>query len=129
MAYKGMMLSGVPNIAFTFGYTNASWTLKADLVSEFVCRLLNYMDANGFDTVVPQHPGDGVDERPFMDFTPGYVMRALDLLPKSGSKAPWRLKQNYLFDLRADPQRQGRRRGAAVHQTPCARDGLAAPDG
>ena len=58
MAYKGMMLSGIPNMAFTIGYTNASWTLKADLVSEFVCRVLNYMDANGFDTVVPEHPGD-----------------------------------------------------------------------
>src|SRR5208337_5184350 len=64
MAYKGMMLSGMPNMAFTIGYTNASWTLKADLVSEFVCRVLNYMDANGYDTVVPQHPGDSVDERP-----------------------------------------------------------------
>ena len=70
MAYKGMMFSGIPNLAFTFGYTNASWTLKADLVSEFVCRVLNYMDANGFDRVEPQHPGDTVDELPLMDFTP-----------------------------------------------------------
>jgi monooxygenase len=100
MAYKGMMLSGLPNMAFTIGYTNASWTLKADLVSEFVCRVLNYMDANGYDTVVPEHPGDSVDERPLMDFTPGYVLRALDRLPKQGSRAPWRLKQNYLLDLR-----------------------------
>jgi monooxygenase len=100
MTYKGMMLSGLPNMAFTIGYTNASWTLKADLVSEFVCRVLNYMDANGYDTVVPQHPGDSVEERPLMDFTPGYVLRALDTLPKSGSRAPWRLKQNYLLDLR-----------------------------
>ncbi|WP_102144919.1 flavin-containing monooxygenase [Mycobacterium hubeiense] len=100
MAYKGMMLSGMPNMAFTIGYTNASWTLKADLVSEFVCRVLNYMDDNGFDTVVPEHPGDAVDERPLMDFTPGYVLRALDRLPKQGSRAPWRLKQNYLLDLR-----------------------------
>ncbi|GBE64075.1 FAD-containing monooxygenase EthA [Mycobacterium sp. MFM001] len=100
MAYKGMMLTGMPNMAFTIGYTNASWTLKADLVSEFVCRVLNYMDARGFDTVVPQHPGDSVDERPLMDFTPGYVLRALDYLPKAGSRTPWRLKQNYLLDLR-----------------------------
>jgi monooxygenase len=99
MAYKGMMLSGLPNMAFTIGYTNASWTLKADLVSEFVCRVLNYMDEHGYDTVVPQHPGDAVDERPLMDFTPGYVLRALDRLPKQGSRAPWRLKQNYLFDI------------------------------
>ncbi len=100
MAYKGMMLTHMPNMAFTIGYTNASWTLKADLVSEFVCRVLDYMDAKGFDTVEPQHPGNAVDERPLMDFTPGYVLRALDYLPKAGHVAPWRLKQNYLLDLR-----------------------------
>ncbi|CRZ17500.1 flavin-containing monooxygenase [Mycolicibacterium neworleansense] len=100
MTYKGLMLSGVPNMAITFGYTNASWTLKADLVSEFICRLLNYMDANGFDRVEAQHPGDAVDELPFMDFTPGYFRRAMDSLPKSGSEAPWKLKQNYFFDMR-----------------------------
>ena len=100
MAYKGMMLTGLPNMAFTVGYTNASWTLKADLVSEFVCRVLNYMDANGFDTVVSEHPGDSVEERPLMDFTPGYIRRALDRLPKGGAEVPWRLKQNYLLDLR-----------------------------
>ncbi|MBX8691829.1 FAD-containing monooxygenase EthA, partial [Mycobacterium sp. 20091114027_K0903767] len=100
MTYKGLMLSGVPNMAITFGYTNASWTLKADLVSEFICRVLNYMDANGFDRVEPQHPGTAVDELPFMDFTPGYFRRAMDSLPKSGSEAPWKLKQNYFFDMR-----------------------------
>ncbi|MDQ2635874.1 MAG: NAD(P)/FAD-dependent oxidoreductase [Actinomycetota bacterium] len=100
MAYKGTMLTHMPNLAFTIGYTNASWTLKADLVSEFVCRILNHMDAKGYDTVEPQHPGNSVDERPLMDFTPGYVLRALDYLPKAGHVAPWRLKQNYLLDLR-----------------------------
>jgi monooxygenase len=100
MTYKGLMFSGVPNFAITFGYTNASWTLKADLVSEFVCRLLTYMDAKGFDTVEPQHPSDDVDELPFMDFNPGYFQRSMHLLPKSGSRAPWRLKQNYFFDMR-----------------------------
>ncbi len=100
MAYKGMMLTGLPNVAFTFGYTNASWTLKADLTSEFICRLLDYMDANGYDTVVPQYPDDSVEPRPFVDFTPGYVLRAVDTLPRTGSKVPWRLKQNYLLDLR-----------------------------
>jgi monooxygenase len=113
MAYKGMMLTDMPNMAFTIGYTNASWTLKADLVSEFVCRVLNYMDANGFDTVVPQHPGDSVDERPLMDFTPGYVLRALDYLPKAGSVTPWRLKQNYLLDRRLI--RRGRVDDEALH--------------
>ena len=97
MAFKGMMLTDMPNMAFTIGYTNASWTLKADLVSEFVCRVINYMDENGYETVVPQHPGDSVDERPLMDFTPGYVLRALDYLPKAGSVSPWRLKQNYFW--------------------------------
>jgi monooxygenase len=115
MSYKGMMLSSMPNMAFTIGYTNASWTLKADLVSEFVCRVLNYMDDNGFDTVVPQHPGESVDERPLMDFTPGYVLRALDELPKAGSKTPWKLKQNYFLDIRMI--RQGRVDDEALHYT------------
>jgi monooxygenase len=113
MAYKGMMLTDMPNMAFTIGYTNASWTLKADLVSEFVCRVINYMDSHGYDTVVPQHPGDSVDERPLMDFTPGYVLRALDYLPKAGSVTPWRLKQNYLLDLQLI--RRGRVDDDALH--------------
>jgi monooxygenase len=115
MTYKGLMFSGIPNFAITFGYTNASWTLKADLVSEFVCRVLNYMDDNGFDTVVPEHPGAGVGELPFMDFAPGYFLRAIDQLPKSGSKAPWRLKQNYFLDLRLI--RQGKVDDEALHFT------------
>jgi monooxygenase len=115
MSYKGMMLSGMPNMAFTIGYTNASWTLKADLVSEYVCRILNYMDANGFDTVVPEHPGDSVEERPLMDFTPGYVLRALDSLPKAGAKSPWKLKQNYFLDIRMI--RQGKVDDEALHFT------------
>ena len=100
MVYKGMMLTGLPNMAFTLGYTNASWTLKADLISEFVCRVMNHMDANGYDTVAPQHPGTSVEERPIMDFTPGYILRVLHTLPKAGSRAPWRLMHNYLIDLR-----------------------------
>ena len=100
MAFKGMMLTGLPNMAFTIGYTNQSWTLKADLVSEFACRVINYMDANGYDTVEPQHPGDSVEERQLMEFTPGYILRALDHMPKGGARSPWRLKQNYLFDVR-----------------------------
>ncbi|KKF01648.1 flavin-containing monooxygenase [Mycolicibacterium obuense] len=99
MAYKGMMLTNMPNMAFTIGYTNASWTLKADLVSEFFCRVINFMSDKGYDTVEPRHPGASVGEAPLMDFTPGYVLRALDYLPKSGSRTPWRLKQNYLLDL------------------------------
>ena len=99
MSYKGMMLSGLPNFVYTVGYTNASWTLKADLVSEFACRLINHMDAGDYDTVVVEHPGDKVDEAPFMDFTPGYITRVLDQLPKQGTVKPWRLNQNYLLDV------------------------------
>lgn len=99
MAYKGMMLSGLPNMAYTVGYTNASWTLKADLVSEFVCRLLNYMDANDYESVVVERPGSDVQECPFMEFTPGYVLRVIDELPKQGSRKPWRLNQDYLRDI------------------------------
>ncbi len=98
MAFKGMMLTGLPNMAFTVGYTNASWTLKADLVSEFICRVINFMDARGY-TVAEAQPDASIEERPLMEFTPGYVLRALDRLPKGGARTPWRLRQNYLFDL------------------------------
>ena len=98
MAYKGLMLSGVPNFAYVVGYTNASWTLKADLVSEYVCRLLEHLREQGYDTVVAERD-PSVEEEPFMDFASGYVQRSLHLLPKQGSKAPWRLRQNYLRDL------------------------------
>jgi len=100
VAFKGMMLSGVPNMAFTFGYTNASWTLKADLTSEYVSRLLKYMGDNDFTVVEPRQPGSDVERHPFLDLTSGYITRAVDRLPKSGSKAPWQLKQNYFVDLR-----------------------------
>jgi monooxygenase len=101
MTYKGMMLSGVPNCAFTVGYTNASWTLKADLTSEYVCRLLAHMEAHGYAKSVPELTDPSVEEAPFSDFTSGYVLRALDRLPKQGSKEPWKLRQNYLLDSRS----------------------------
>lgn len=101
MTYKGMMLSGVPNCAFTVGYTNASWTLKADLTSEYVCRLLAHMDAHGYAKSVPEITDPTVTEAPLLDFTSGYVLRSLDQFPKQGSKEPWKLRQNYVFDLRA----------------------------
>ncbi|MEZ5098114.1 MAG: NAD(P)/FAD-dependent oxidoreductase [Nocardioides sp.] len=100
MAYKALMLSGVPNMVFTVGYTNASWTLKADLVADFVSRLLTYLDEHGYRSVVARRD-PSVAEAPFMDFEAGYVLRALDRLPKQGDRAPWRLKQNYLYDIRA----------------------------
>jgi cation diffusion facilitator CzcD-associated flavoprotein CzcO len=101
MTYKGMMLSGVPNCTFTVGYTNASWTLKADLTSEYVCRLLAHMDAHGYVKSVPEITDPTVTEAPLLDFTSGYVLRSLDEFPKQGSKEPWKLRQNYVFDLRS----------------------------
>ncbi len=101
MAYKGMTLNGIPNFVFTLGYTNASWTLKADLTSEYVCRLLNHMDAHGYSQAVPEITDPSVTEEPILSFNSGYVLRALDKLPKQGSKEPWKLRQNYLVDTRA----------------------------
>jgi monooxygenase len=99
LGYKGMMFSGVPNLAATLGYTNASWTLKADLVGSYVARLLNHMDAHGFRQVVPRAPADPGPTHPFIDLASGYVLRSLDALPKQGAKAPWRLYQNYVRDV------------------------------
>jgi len=100
MAYKGMMLTDVPNFAFVVGYTNASWTLKADLVSDYIARLLEYMDKNGYREVrLARDPS--IEEEPFLDFAAGYVLRAVDSFPKQGSKAPWKLRMNYFRDLPA----------------------------
>lgn len=96
--YKGAMLSDVPNFAVALGYTNASWTLKADLVCEFVCRLLTHMDRKGFRIVTPRAGAD-VGERPLLDLASGYVQRAMAEMPKQGAKHPWRLRQNYFLDL------------------------------
>ena len=99
LVYKGMMFSDVPNLAFAVGYTNASWTLKCDLSSEYVCRLLNYMDQHGYAACTPRVNDPNVGEEPVIDFNSGYVLRALPSLPRQGSKPPWRLHQNYLKDL------------------------------
>jgi cation diffusion facilitator CzcD-associated flavoprotein CzcO len=99
LAYKGMMLSGVPNFALTIGYTNASWTLKADLVAGYVCRLLNHMREHGFQVVTPELADAEVDTVPLIDLKSGYVLRSLDKLPKQGPAAPWRLYQNYPRDV------------------------------
>jgi len=98
MAYKGMMLSGVPNLAFTIGYTNASWTLKADLVSEYVVRLLRYLDRHGYDQCVPVNDDPAVTERPLLDFQAGYVLRSIDEFPRAGSRPPWQLGISYAHD-------------------------------
>ena len=99
VAYKGMMLSGVPNFALTLGYTNASWTLKADLVAQYVCRLLGHMDATGRKVCTPLAPKTEQPLRPLIDLQSGYVLRNVHQLPKQGPEAPWRLYQNYPRDV------------------------------
>jgi hypothetical protein len=94
-----MMLSGVPNLVNVFGYTNASWTLKSDLTSLYVCRLLNHMAKTGARQCTPTLTDASVTQAPWVDFSSGYIQRSLDRFPKQGSKAPWRLHQNYVMDL------------------------------
>ncbi len=100
LTYKGMMLNDIPNFAYTLGYTNASWTLKADLTAEYICRLLNHMDDRGCRIAMPTVTDPAVTEEPLLDFNSGYVLRSLAELPKQGSKEPWKLRQNYPIDLR-----------------------------
>ena len=100
VAYKGMMFCGIPNLAVTLGYTNASWTLKADLVARYACRLLSYMDAEGYAYGTPQAPDPSLPTEPFLDLSSGYVRRSIDRLPKQGPSPPWRLHQNYFRDVR-----------------------------
>jgi len=96
VTYKGMMLCGVPNMAFTFGYSNASWTLRADLVAEYVCRLLARMDERGLAVCTPRGPDPSLPTHPMLDLQAGYVLRSIDALPKQVATAPWRLHQNYI---------------------------------
>ncbi len=100
VGYKGAMFGGVPNMALALGYTNASFTLKCDLVSQFVCRLLNHMDARGYRVATPRVPGPTVARERFIDLESGYVLRSLDQLPMQGETHPWRLHQNYARDIR-----------------------------
>ena len=97
--YRGVMMSGVPNLAAVFGYTNASWTLKADLTSAWVCRLIAHMDRRGWASATPENHDPEVTPEPFLSFSSGYVQRAASLFPKQGSKAPWKLHQNYVLDI------------------------------
>jgi len=99
MAYKGMMYSDIPNLASAFGYTNASWTLKCDLTAEYVCRLLNHMEQHGYVQCTPRQRDPDVKAEPALNFISGYVQRALPSLPSQGSRMPWRVYQNYVFDL------------------------------
>lgn len=97
--YRGMMISDVPNLALSIGYTNASWTLKTDLTCEYVCRLLNHMNKTGAKYCTPKVDPSNMEDEPLLDFNSGYVLRALDGLPKQGSKKPWKLNQNYPLDV------------------------------
>jgi monooxygenase len=98
VAYKGMMLEGVPNMAFAIGYTNNSWTLKVDLVSSYVTRLLNHMRDGGYAIVTPRLPDPAMPRTPFIDMSSGYFERSRHMLPLQGDKSPWRLRQHYFKD-------------------------------
>ncbi len=95
--YRGLMFSDVPNMVSVFGYTNASWTLRADLISRFGCRMINYMDENGFSAVTPRAPA-GLVPRQWIDFDAGYITRVADQLPKQGDRDPWQNRQDYKFE-------------------------------
>ena len=97
--YKALMLNDIPNCAFTIGYSNASWTLKADLVCEYVVRLLDYMDEHNYKVVTPRIRGT-LAPSPLMDLSSGYLARAVGSMPVAGDKDPWRLKNNWYFDKR-----------------------------
>ena len=99
LSYKGMMYEGVPNMASAFGYTNASWTLKCDLTCEYVCRVLNHLTRTGQSQAVPVNDDPSIQFAPWLDFSSGYVQRAMAKFPKQGTKAPWKLHQNYALDL------------------------------
>jgi monooxygenase len=105
LTYRGVMLGGVPNLAYCIGYTNASWTLRADLSSRYICRLLTHMARHGYVSATPIAPAVA-QRRPLLDLTSGYVQRAVDRFPKQGDRSPWTTRQNYLVDalasLRAD---------------------------
>ena len=116
-----MMYSDVPNLASAFGYTNASWTLKCDITGEYVCRLLNYMDRHGYTRCTPRRQDASIAEQPVLDLTSGYVQRAIDTLPRQGSRKPWKIYQNYVRDLLSvrfsrmnDGTMEFRRRGRPV---------------
>ena len=139
VSYKGMMYSDVPNLASSFGYTNASWTLKAELIARYVCRLLNHMRANGYDTCVPRLGAGDPGNVPAVNLEPGYIQRAAGILPKQGHNKPWKFHQNYVLDLaslkfsgladsamqfehRAKPARPPRRRLPNPHSKPAEAD-------
>ncbi|MFE5511575.1 flavin-containing monooxygenase [Streptomyces sp. NPDC056529] len=129
IAYKGMMLSGVPNLAFSIGYTNSSWTLKVGLLCEHFCRLLAHMDASGHDVCRPEPADPAMPTRPFLDFDAGYIRRAVDRLPRQGDRMPWLTSMDYHSDVKllrsdsvVDPELHFTRSGAARATTTASRD-------
>ncbi len=98
LSYKGMMFSDIPNLAVSFGYTNASWTLKCDLTCEYVCKLLNYMKKHNFSECLPARSAGEEAVAPFIDFSSGYVQRAMEKFPKQGKDKPWKVYQNFMLD-------------------------------
>jgi len=96
--YKSLMFNNIPNMTFTFGYTNASWTLKCDMTNQYTCKLINFMDNNGFKQCMAVQNNPNIKLKPFLNFTPNYLLRVIDKLPKMGDKNPWRVKQNYYYD-------------------------------
>jgi hypothetical protein len=102
------MLSGVPNLAYCIGYTNASWTLRADLSHRYVIRLLSYLDKHGYASATPIADPAG-NRRPLLDLSSGYVRRALDRFPQQGDKDPWTVRQNYVLDVLTTPRADLRR--------------------
>ena len=110
LAYRGMMLSDVPNFVFAIGYTNSSWTLKVDLVFDYACRVIKRMDQQGYRICEPVNDDPSMPTHPLLDFSAGYVQRAVEALPKEGDRAPWELSMNYVKDrktLREEPIEDG----------------------
>ena len=123
LIYKSMMLSGVPNFAFAVGYTNSSWTLKVDLVCEHLCRLLAHMDAHGYDTVVPVADDPTVTRRPLLDFSAGYVQRAVHRFPQAGLARPMDGRDELCGRPRPAAQGPGRGSRPALQREPALPSG------
>ncbi|GAA6145960.1 flavin-containing monooxygenase [Thalassolituus maritimus] len=98
MSYRGVMFEGIPNAGMVFGYTNSSWTLKADLIADYFCRVINHMDDKGYDAVVPVNRDPSMPKKAFIDLSSGYISRVKDQLPKQGTRGAWKLHQNYFRD-------------------------------
>ncbi|MGY4712220.1 flavin-containing monooxygenase [Mycolicibacterium sp. CBM1] len=120
LVYKSFMLSDIPNMAFAFGYTNSSWTLKVDLVCEHLCRLLGYMDRHGYNTVVPVVDNPLIETRPMLDFSAGYILRSVEQFPRQGTSGPWTVEMDYKTDF------ERLRKGPV--EDPALRFGVAVPD-